>query len=353
MDLLYKLFVENQVVVMKTNPVNEYLRPHLERGLAPLAAAKCLQIVSGGAEAGERLVAHPGIDDIHLTGSAAVHDRIVWGAPGDEQARRKARGTPRVTRRVTSELGCVTPVIVVPGAWPDRALDYHAAHVATMIANNASFNCNAAKVIVTWRAWPQRHTFLSRVRRVLAGVPPRAAYYPGSERTHEAVLRVHPDAERIGATTAGTLPWTAVLDVDPATPDDPVFAREAWCSLFAETALDGRDAAEFLDRAVAFCNERLWGTLSATILVDPGTERAMGTAFERRVAALRYGSIGINVWSAFSYAIGATTWGAFPGHPLDDIGSGRGVVHNTRMFDRAERSVVRGPFVPGRCPPGS
>jgi hypothetical protein len=96
---------------------------------------------------------------------------------------------------------------------------------------------------------------------------------------------------------------------------------------------------------VAFCNERLWGTLSATILVDPDSERALGAAFDEAVAALRYGSVGVNVWAAFAYAIGAATWGAFPGHPLEDIGSGRGVVHNTRMFDRAERSVARGPFL--------
>ena len=40
------------------------------------------------------------------------------------------------------------------------------------------------------------------------------------------------------------------------------------------------------------------------------------------------------------------TWGAFPGHPLDDIQSGRGVVHNALLLARPERTVVRGPFRP-------
>jgi hypothetical protein len=38
------------------------------------------------------------------------------------------------------------------------------------------------------------------------------------------------------------------------------------------------------------------------------------------------------------------TWGAFPGHTVDDIRSGQGVVHNTFMFDKPQKSVLRGPF---------
>ena len=39
-----------------------------------------------------------------------------------------------------------------------------------------------------------------------------------------------------------------------------------------------------------------------------------------------------------------TTWGAYPGHPLKDIQSGQGVVHNTFLFDKPQKSVVYGPF---------
>src|ERR1035437_4466344 len=39
-------------------------------------------------------------------------------------------------------------------------------------------------------------------------------------------------------------------------------------------------------------------------------------------------------------------WGAFPGHTVDDIQSGIGVVHNSLLFDRPEKSVVRAPFLP-------
>jgi hypothetical protein len=41
-----------------------------------------------------------------------------------------------------------------------------------------------------------------------------------------------------------------------------------------------------------------------------------------------------------------TTWGAFPGHRRNDIQSGVGVVHNSLLFDRPQKSVVRAPFYP-------
>jgi hypothetical protein len=58
----------------------------------------------------------------------------------------------------------------------------------------------------------------------------------------------------------------------------------------------------------------------------------------------------VNVWAALNYGLVSTTWGAFPGHPPEDIRSGAGVVHNTFLFDHPERSIVRGPFRPNPKP---
>jgi hypothetical protein len=74
-------------------------------------------------------------------------------------------------------------------------------------------------------------------------------------------------------------------------------------------------------------------------------------AVERAVADLRYGAIGVNVWHALVFAMGSTTWGAYPGHPRTDIQSGTGVVGNALMFDRPQKSVVRGPFRAHPKPP--
>ncbi len=88
-DVLSKLFVEGQVVVMKANPVNDYLLPHWNRALAALVEAGVLRIVDGGADVGEYLVAHPRIDLVHITGSDKTYDAVVFGTG---RGRRPAQG---------------------------------------------------------------------------------------------------------------------------------------------------------------------------------------------------------------------------------------------------------------------
>ena len=68
--------------------------------------------------------------------------------------------------------------------------------------------------------------------------------------------------------------------------------------------------------------------------------------FVEIVAELRYGTIGVNAWSGVEFLMPACTWGAFPGHALDDVQSGIGTVHNAFMFDKAERTVVQAPWRP-------
>ena len=139
----------------------------------------------------------------------------------------------------------------------------------------------------------------------------------------------------------------------PGRTDDICFNVESFCGEMAETALPASDAAAFVDAATAFCNDVLWGTLGATILVSPSSLRdpAVADATERAVADLRYGSIGVNLWHGLSFALGCTTWGAYPGHPRTDIGSGTGVVGNAAMFGHPQKSVVRGPFRSRPKPP--
>jgi acyl-CoA reductase-like NAD-dependent aldehyde dehydrogenase len=351
MDVLHKLFVENQVCVVKMHPVNEYLGPFLERSFAPFIEFGCLRIVYGGAGEGARLAQHPDVEAIHITGSAATHDAIVWGATPAEQAENKRLASPKLRKHVTSELGCVTPVISVPGEWSAREIDYQAQHVATMIAMNASYNCNAAKMLVTWRSWPQRETFLGRLEAVLASLPARHAYYPGSADKYKAFLAAHPQARRLAEATPGAIPWTTIFGVDPDRADDIAFATEAWCPIIAETALAAGDEGRFLDEAVRFCNERIWGTLSCTLLIDAAARQRLGDRFERAIENLRYGTVAVNQWSALGFVLGATPWGAAPGHVVEDVGSGIGMVHNPLMLERPQKSVIRGRFTQLVRPP--
>jgi hypothetical protein len=337
---------------MKANPVNDYLVPHWNRAMAALVEAGVLRIVDGGAAVGQYLTAHPRIDVVHITGSDKTYDAVVFGT-GPEGAQRKAADEPVLDKPVTAELGNVSPVIVVPGKWSVAELRYQAEHVATMLVNNAGFNCLAARVIVTHADWPQRDAFLGALTQTLAGIATRRAYYPGAAARCEVFVDAHPEAESYGSGPDDALPWTFIRGVPPGRTDDIAFNVESFCGELAETALTAPDAAAFIDAATAFCNDVFWGTLSATILVSPSTlkDPAVSAALDRAVEDLRYGAIGVNVWHALVFAMGTTTWGAYPGHPRTDIQSGTGVVGNAAMFDRPQKSVARGPFRSHPKPP--
>ncbi|MCO6442341.1 MAG: hypothetical protein J5I81_14980 [Nitrococcus mobilis] len=212
-----------------------------------------------------------------------------------------------------------------------------------MVANNASFNCNAAKVLAVAERWPQRAVFLEKVAQALAAIPPREAYYPGTQARYARFLEHYPQAVALGPRSNSATPWTLIPEV-PATPGEFALTNEAFCSILAQTRLPASDLASFLEAMVEFANEACWGTLSCVILIHPKTQRTYAEKLDSAIERLRYGSIGINVWTGVSYGMASPTWGAFPGHPLEDIRSGRGVVHNTFMFDHPERSVVYAPF---------
>ena len=351
-DVLSKLFVEGKAVVMKANPVNDYLVPHWRRALASLIDAGVLRIVDGGADVGRYLTGHPRIDEVHITGSDKTYDAVVFGT-GPEGAQRKAANDPVLGKPVTAELGNVSPVIIVPGKWSIPELLYQAEHVATMLVNNAGFNCISARVVITHAGWPQREAFLGALTQTLAGITTRRAYYPGARERRDAFVAAHPRAEEYGSGPDDALPWTFIRGVPPGQTHDICFNVESFFGQVAETALTAPSAAAFLDVATAFCNDVVWGTLGATLIVNPSSlkDHHVAESVDRAVADLRYGSIGVNVWHGLSFAMGSTTWGAYPGHSRTDIQSGTGVVGNAAMFDRPQKSVVRGPFRSRPKPP--
>lgn len=60
--------------------------------------------------------------------------------------------------------------------------------------------------------------------------------------------------------------------------------------------------AQFMEKATAFANQRLWGTLSCTVLLHPDAEAAAPQAAQRMLDELQYGAVAVNTYSAASYA---------------------------------------------------
>ncbi len=336
-DAFSKLFEAGHVVLLKINPVNEYIGPIFERALAPLIEPGYLRIIYGDAQVGAAAVAHPLVDEVHITGSIQSHDAIVWGAGDDGQLRKRDR-KPLLAKPITSELGNVSPWIIVPGRYSAQQLRFQAENVAASITNNASFNCLATKVIITDRNWPAREQFLDCLQSILADAPRRKAYYPGALDRFRRFAGQEP-------VTGEPLPWTLLRDVDPEQ-SPHLFAEESFVCVCAETALEAPSPAAFLARAVDFANDRLWGTLCAAITLPPDFRRqpAGVAALNGAIARLKYGAIGLNQWPGLVYAMMSPPWGGYPGTELHDIQSGQGWVHNTYLLEGIEKTILQGPL---------
>ncbi|MET8541730.1 aldehyde dehydrogenase family protein, partial [Kitasatospora sp. NPDC004799] len=337
LDVLYELYAHNRVVALKLNPVTDGLLDVFGKVLAPLVEFGAVRILTGGAEAGAHLVHHPKVSHVHLTGSAATHDAIVFGT-GEEGAARKRAGEPLLDKPVTSELGGVSPTVVVPGHWSEADLRFQAEHLATQKLHNGGYNCVAGQVVVVGADWPQKDRFLAHLRRALSEAPARPPYYPGSDGRVAQALDSYPGAEHLagGRVLIGNL--------DPADPG-PALTTEYFAPVLAVLELPG-GPRQFLDKAVRTANDRFTGTLGVNLVAHPRTISRLGPALDEAIAELRYGTVALNAWTGVGYLTATATWGAFPGHTLDDVQSGIGVVHNALLLDGPERTVVRGPFRP-------
>jgi len=342
-DVTTKLFLENQVVLLKMNPVNDYLGPLIEEAYRPLIERGVLRLVYGGAKEGAYLCKHKSVDIVHMTGSDRTYDAIMFGS-GEEGEKNKQAQKPLIKKSVTAELGGVAPLIVVPGAWTDAELQEQAKQIAFWLVVNAGFNCLSPRVIITDKNWDLREKFLNAVASALGEYPVRKAYYPNAQRFHDEFLKAHKKAKQIGSAGEGELPWTFIPNLDSKKKKDIVFRSEAFCGLFAETALDAKDVSDFISKAVTFANETLWGNLTAYIIVADNADANIKSAVEQGIADLKYGTICVNHYAGLAYVFMAAPWGAYPGNTMDDIQSGNGSVNNLFMFEKIQKGVFRAPF---------
>jgi acyl-CoA reductase-like NAD-dependent aldehyde dehydrogenase len=344
-DFMYKLFVEGQVVLLKPSPVNEYLGPLFEEGFRALIDRNFLRFVYGGGKEGAYLVNHPLVETIHMTGSEKTFNSVVFG-PGEEGEKRKQERHPKITKPVTAELGNISPVIIVPGPWDESDITAQAAKIGTWLSVNAGYGCLTPRMLINWKGWDQRDKLNSATTDFLSQVPTRKAYYPGTIGIQERFVAEHPEALQLGDPTEGQLPWTLIPNVNAEKKEDICFTQEAFCGLFAETGLDAESVAGFIDKAVDFANDTLWGTLVASIIVHPKSMKdpKIAAAVERAIENLRYGTVVVNEWGVTAYMLMTTPWGSYPGQDIYDVQSGIGSVNNLLMFDEPQKAVVRCPF---------
>src|SRR4029453_1674479 len=143
-----------------------------------------------------------------------------------------------------------------------------------------------------------------------------------------ARVREHyPNAHPVGRAGSRTL----VLDIPPER-GEHALTEEFFAPALGVTELPGQGAS-FLRAAVEVANERFAGTLGVNLVVAPATQRELGIALEEAIADLRYGTVAVNAWTGLGYLTARASWGAFPGHTIEDVQSGIGVVHNALLLE--------------------
>jgi acyl-CoA reductase-like NAD-dependent aldehyde dehydrogenase len=208
--------------------------------------------------------------------------------------------------------------------------------------NNSGFNCVAAQILILPESWDLTDAFLDEIRSLLEGLGDRDAYYPGVTDRCEAILAGSGTVETFGSEAKRFL----VTGLDATVTDDAAFTTEYFAPALSVVTLPSPDVPSYVAGATTFANEVLVGTLGASIVVHPRTEKVYPAVIDHMIADLRYGGIGVNTWSASVYLLSRCPWGAYPGNTPSDIGSGVGVVHNTLMLGDTQKAVARSPFAP-------
>lgn len=306
-----------------------------------------MKIIYGGVEETSYLINHPYIDCAHMTGSDRTFEAIVFGA-GDEGQERKQKKSAKFEKEFTAELGNIAPVIVVPGPWSDKDVINQSNRIASWLVPNAGCNCLTPRLIIQKEDWEYRTKLNEGIADFLSGIKPRKAYYSGSEEIQKQFIEAHPDALQLGEAEEGELPWTYITNVNAENKDDICFTHEPFTSLFSETSLKASSVVDFINKAVEFANEKVWGTLTISIVVHPKSMKdpEVAAAVERALEDLHYGAIVVNSWGVLAYMMNNALWGGYPGHDIYDVQSGIDFVLNPLMFDQAQKSVTYAEFSP-------
>ena len=338
LDVLYHLITRKSVILLKLNPVNEYLKPVFEKVFQSFIERGYIIVTTGNIDESKYMAKHPGINHIHLTGSDKTFEDIVYGRELTEKER-KSKSLSKINNKpITSELGNVTPIIIHPGKWSTSDIKYQARKIVTAKLNNNGFNCIAAQVVVLPDGWGQTETLIKFVKHYMSKAKERKAYYPESIERLEK-LEKDKGYERVNALSCVTPHLTREIKAYSKFEID-----EVWSSTIYFKKIEYTSVEDFANKAIDYCNDELWGNLGVSVIIKDHDRKFNNHITNLYVDNLNYGTVAINEWAAIGYIIPQLPWGGFPGNKDNDIQSGQSVVHNSMLFESPLKGVVNTKF---------
>ena len=338
LDVLYHLITRKSVILLKLNPVNEYLKPVFEKVFQSFIERGYIIVTTGNIDESKYMANHPGINHIHLTGSDKTFEDIVYGRELTEKER-KSKSLSKINNKpITSELGNVTPIIIHPGKWSTSDIKYQARKIVTAKLNNNGFNCIAAQVVVLPDGWGQTDTLIKFVKHYMSKAKERKAYYPESIERLEK-LEKDKGYERVNSLSCVTPHLTREIKAYSKFEID-----EVWSSTIYFKKIEYTSIEDFANKAIDYCNDELWGNLGVSVIIKDHDRKFNKHITNLYIDKLNYGTVAINEWAAIGYIIPQLPWGGFPGNRDNDIQSGQSVVHNSMLFESPLKGVVNTKF---------
>ena len=338
LDVLYHLITRKSVILLKLNPVNEYLKPVFEKVFQNFIERGYIIVTTGNIDESKYMATHPGINHIHLTGSDKTFEDIVYGRELTDKER-KSKSLSKINNKpISSELGNVTPIIIHPGKWSTSDIKYQARKIVTAKLNNNGFNCIAAQVVVLPDGWGQTETLIKFVKHYMSKAKERKAYYPESIERLEK-LEKDKGYERVNALTCVTPHLTREIKAYSKFEID-----EVWSSTIYFKKIEYTSIEDFANKAIDYCNDELWGNLGVSVIIKDHDRKFNEHITNTYIDKLNYGTVAINEWAAIGYIIPQLPWGGFPGNRDNDIQSGQSVVHNSMLFESPLKGVVNTRF---------
>ena len=338
LDVLYHLITRRSVILLKLNPVNDYLKPVFEKVFQNFIERGYVIVSTGNVDESKYMANHQGVDHIHLTGSDKTFEEIVYGRHLNDKER-KLKNLPKLnTKNITSELGNVTPIIIHPGNWSTSDIKYQARKIVTGKLNNNGFNCIAAQVVVLPDGWGQTDTLIKFIKFYMNKAKDRKAYYPESiERLNK--LEKDKAYERVNKLSCVTPHLTREIKAYNKYELD-----EVWSSAIYFKRIGYTSSEDYSNKAIDYCNNDLWGNLGVSVIMKDHDKKLNSHILENYIEKLEYGTIAINEWAAIGYIIPQLPWGGFPGNKDNDIQSGKSIVHNSMLFESPLKGVVQTKF---------